>query len=237
MRNDVKYIKKNIMVNNAANWSLVVDVFLVLLAFVLDRIYNENASISTLWVVIAICGVAIPLVLFTIEAIRIKRAEKISNRVLNTKELVSMFDDEICYMIMSAETFNKNLRNTQEFDSRQDALLLEFYVIEVAYYLNKAVHLILKMDNNLTGVLDENNSAKNHISKIRLINSISLIANIYEDLFNFAESQSQILKSHSVILDLSEAKEYYKSLKNFSERKKEIIGIDIETVFKQKLNK
>lgn len=231
MRNDVKYIKRNIMGSSAANWSLVVDVFLVLLAFVLDRIFGKSEGFNVWWVVIAAIGVIIPLVFFTIEVLRIRRIEQISHRVLNTKELVQMFDDEICYMIMSAETFNKNLKKIEKTDSQQAALLIEFYSIEVSYYLNKAVHLILKMDNNLTEVLNENDITKNHISKERLINSIRLIASLYEELFDFAKAKSADLKKFSVVLKLSDAKGKYKTLKDFAERKKKIIGINTKITF------
>ena len=231
MRNDVKYIKRNAVGNNAANWSLVVDVFLVLLAFVLDRIVGDPQEVNALWIVIGACGIVFPVIFFVVQAIRIKRAEEISRRVLNTKELVEVFDDEICYMIMSAETFIKNLQNSSEVDSRQKALMLEFYTIEVEYYLNKAVKLLLKMDNNLSGVLNTKDITQNHISKVRLINSISLIASIYNELFKFEKDQIQALKDYSVYLNLDDAKEYYESLKSFAERRKKSIGIDIGTTF------
>lgn len=231
MRNDVKYIKRKALGNNAANWSLVVDVFLVLLAFVLDRSAGKQETPQIFWTIIAICGIIIPIVFLTVEKIKIKRTEEISRRVLNTKELVDMFDDEICYMIMSAETFNKKLQNYSTVDSRQGALMLEFYAIEVEYYLNKAVQLLLKMDNNLTGVLDTKDITQNHISKIRLINSISLIVSIYKELFDFEEQQKETLHKYSVLFDLTDSKKYYNALKDFAERSKDLTKIDIDTTF------
>lgn len=234
MRNDVKYIKRNAVGNNAANWSLVIDVFLVLLAFILDRIVDNPQEINALWIVIGACGIIFPVILFTVQAIKIKHAEEISRRVLNTKELVEIFDDEICYMIMSAETFNTNLQNSSEVDSRQKALMLEFYTIEVEYYLNKAVKLLLKMDNNLSNVLNTEDITQNHISKARLINSISLIVSIYDELFNFVQKQDEALKKFSVHLNLTDSKEYYESLKSFASRRKDSIGIDIKSTFNLK---
>jgi len=231
MRNDVKYIKRNVKGTSAANWSLVVDVFLVLLAFVLDRIFSNEEKINCVWVTIAILGVCIPLLLFVIERIKTKQSEKIALRVLNSKELIEVFDDEICYMIMSAETFNNNLKQTEIIDSRQAALLLEFYTIEASYYLNKAVQLILKMDNNLTNVLDQQETTNNHISRERFINAISLLANIYEDLIKFSKSKESNLTVFSVDLDLSETKRNYYNLKKFAVRKKDILSIDIDKIF------
>ncbi len=231
MRNDVKYIKRKVIGNNAANWSLVVDVFLVLLAFVLDRSVGEQETPHVLWIVIASCGIIIPIILFTVEKIKVKRAEEISRRVLNTKELVEMFDDEICYMIMSAETFNKKLKNYSTVNLRQEALMSEFYAIEVEYYLNKAVNLLLKMDNNLTGVLDTKDLTQNHISKMRLINSISLIALIYEELFDFKQKQDKTLHKYSVVLDLTDSKSHYDALENFAKRNQDLIGIDLNVAF------
>ena len=49
MRNDLKFIKRNAIRNNAANWSVVVELFLVLLAFVLDRSVADNQKVNTIW--------------------------------------------------------------------------------------------------------------------------------------------------------------------------------------------
>ena len=231
MQNDVKYIKRNTMHKNAANWSLVIDVFLVLLSFVLDRIFEDKEITSCLWIVIAISGVAIPLILVTIETVKIKRTEKISLRVMNSRELVKMFDDEICYMIMSAESFANSLKNTEKIDSRQKALLFEFYVIETEYYLNKAVYLLLKMDNNLSAVIDDSNIVENHISRERLINAVSLIASIYEALFNSSQDQTSILNKFSVNVNLTNSMENYKSLKSFANRKKDLLKLNVSEVF------
>ena len=235
MQNDLKYIKRNTMRKNAANWSLVVDVFLVLLAFVLDRIFATGKVTNCLWIIIAISGITIPLVLFVIETIKIKRAEKFSLRVLNTKELVNMFDDEICYMIMSADSFVNNLKNTEKIDSRQNALLFEFYAIEAEYYLKKAVHLLLKMDNNLSSVIDQSNIVDNHITKERLINAISLLASIYENLIFYSNEKANSLMKFSVCVSLSSIRKSYETLKNFTNRKKDILGLEIDKIFKKQI--
>lgn len=231
MRNDVKYIKRKASGGSAANWSLVIDVFLVLLAFALDRTSGAEETTNTYWIVIAASGIIIPLGLLIFEMKRTKSAEEVSKRVPNTKELVAMFDDEVCYMIMSAETFNKSLQSYSSITSRQTALMIEFYMIEAEYYLNKAVQLVLKMDNNLTGVLNEKNISQNHISKVRLINAVSLIASIYEELFAFSRNNDIILKKYTVNIDLSESKKYYKSLMDFAKRRREVIGIDMNHTF------
>ena len=233
MRNDLKFIKRKAMGNNAANWSLVIDILLVFLAFALERIIHDEGAINVIWIVVVSFGIIIPIFLVVVEWIKIKRAEKISRRVLNTKELVSIFDDEICYMIMSAESFEKKLKTVSEINSRQMALIVEFYAIEIEYYLNKAVLLLLKMDNNLTGVLDKNDIANNHISKNRLINSISLIASIYEELFGFCNLNGKMLKNFSVVIEISDAESHYNSLKQFTEKRKNIIEVNPEDIFKK----
>lgn len=234
MRNDVKYIKRHAVGNNAAGWSLVIDVFLVLLAFTLDRIFSDSSTetISAMWIAIAVGGLFIPAGLFIWETIKVRRIEKISRRVINVKELVAIFDDEICYMIMSAETFNKSIKEMKIINSRQAALLLEFNVIEAEYYLNKAVQLILKMDNNLIAVLDEDDLTKNHISRARLVNAIRLLASFYEELFDLAKTQSTALKDHMIYLNLDAMQEHYEALKSFATDRKDLIGIDIKNAFK-----
>lgn len=223
MRNDVKYIKRNVKGSNAANWSLVIDVFLVLLAFTLDRTIGDNNTVNTIWIIISICGVSIPFIFFMIETISKKSYEMISQRVLNTKELVELFDDEICYMIMSAESFNKNIKEIKKIDSRQSALFLEFYVIEASYYLNKATRLILKMDNNLTSVLDEDDISQNHISKERIVNAISLISSIYCDLIEYVKKETKNLNNYSVHMNMKETEECFHSLEDFAKRKKDLL--------------
>ena len=135
---------------------------------------------------------------------------------------------------MSAETFTKKLQQAEPVKSRQTALMLEFYTIEAEYYLNKAVHLILKMDNNLNSVLDEADLTKNRISKTRLINAISLIASIYESLFEYETKHSADLGKYSVYLHLDAAQKNYASLKNFANRRKGTIAPNILSAFNSK---
>lgn len=232
MRNDIKYIKRNTTGNNAASWSLVIDLFLVLLAFVMDQIHGEAEPCNIWWIIIAACGFAIPLILIIHEKISSKRAELISRKVKNTRELVATFDDEICYMIMSAESFSKKLTDVGSIAARQEALLLEFYIIEADYYLSKAVRYLLKMDTNLISVLDETDMTKNHISKARLINAISLIASLYEGMFSFALKQSDALAVYSVDLDMDAMRKHYDLLKNFATERQKTIGIRIDYAFK-----
>lgn len=231
-RNDIKYIKRKLMGSSVANWSLVIDVFLLLLAFVLDCIFAEQDSPNVIWVIIGICGVTIPVALLVLEVIITKRKESISRKVTNVRELVSMFDDEICYMIMSAETFSTSLKsNYCSIDSKQKALLQEFFYIEAGYYLNKAVKLILKMDNNISVVVDEDDISKNRISKKRLVNAICLIVSIYEEVFQSLQTQAEQLKAFSVCLDPKAMQECYMALKEFVTDKSSALSINIDKTF------
>lgn len=240
LQNDVKYIKRNSIRSSAANWSLVVDVFLLLLAFVLDNIFSESTeqTYNLVWIVIAFLGVLIPIIITVVEFIKLKHHERISRIIMNSKDIVSMFDDEICYLIMSAETFYTNLKElTTKIHDRQNALLAEFYFIETEYYLNKSVNLILRMENNLSSVIDEADITKSRISKRRLNNSINLIACIYEELFSLealfsSDNTKNKLVAYCIILNKDKMIERYNSLRRFANDNNSLIGINMSSVFR-----
>lgn len=231
-RNDIKYIKRKLTGSSAASWSLVFDVFLLLLSFVLDNIYEDRCRTNIVWVIIAILGAALPVLFFFIGFFNSKRKESISRKVTNARELVDLFDDEICYLIMSAESFCNSLKSSQDsVDSRQKALLQEFFFIETGYYLNKAVTLILKMDNNLSVVVHEDDIANNRISKKRLVNAICLIASIYDELFQSIQMQKDKLEGFSVYLDSATLYMCYTELKQFARERSDVLSINTDKTF------
>lgn len=121
MRNDVKYIKNSTKNSEASNLSLVIDLILVLVAIVVERACDDSEKLNIVWIIITTFGILIPVILFAIQYYKSKVSEKVSRKVISSDMLINMFDDEMCYAIMSAETFNKNLQSMSIFKTKQDA--------------------------------------------------------------------------------------------------------------------
>lgn len=233
MQNDIKLIKRRLKVSTAANWSIVFDVFLILLAFVIDRSLagkeNTIENLNCVWAIIALLGILIPILILCYDFISAKQKTHISLKVSNSKDLVSLFDDEICYQIMSAETFCTSLENNcSAVDCKQKALLQEFYFIEASYYLNKSVTLFERMDNNLSNVIEKDLPLPNRLTKNRLINAIHLIDSIYDTLFRQVGSQNHTLSSYDIHLDTRDLKSHHDSLVEFVNRNNRLLGTELQ---------
>ena len=93
------------------------------------------------------------------------------------------------------------------------------------------------MENNLSSVVDESDPTKNRITKQRLNNAINLIACIYEELFLLedlfaADTTKKKLSPHYISLDKSNMISYYNSLRRFATDNKDLLGININRVFR-----
>lgn len=201
---DIKFIKSRLAVNEASNWALVIDVFLVLLAFVWSQIFEDHSSKCVNWamIIIAITGAVVPVGLFVLDQIKKNKKKKISDKIMNTRELVDVFETNICDAVINAETFSKKLRGVEQIDSYQTALLFEFYIIETECYLKKAIRQLLKIDTNLNALIAEDDPTKDKIEKKRLVNVIKLWLTIYDGLVVVVDEMKDKLMLHGIKIDL-----------------------------------
>ena len=239
LQNDIKRIKQNFEYTTIANWSILFEVFLVLLSFVLDNIFtdpNDMQTIRWVWAILGGVGLVSTVVFSLLAYFRSVKSSKQQKKVANAKELAAIFDDELCYLIMSAENFYENLgRRKESIRNSQDALLAEFYLIETSYYLGKSVDILLKMDSNLSAVIDESDFRKCRISKRRVNNAIRLVASIYESLFAYTDlfqtGSLNKLQPYRIPVENKSMLEKYNSLKSFAEDNSTLLGINTKDIF------
>ncbi len=225
-RNDIKYIKRVLPLTPSVSWSIIIEIFLVLLSFTLDKCLDPQIEANYIWIIVAATGIVVPIVIVIIGRINTKKKERISKKVINSRELISLFDDEVCYLIMSAKEFYSNFKNAALVNNKQDALLAEFYYIEASYYLNKATTLIVQMKNNLSCVITDDPNCTGKISCGRLANAISIICTMYEDLKNQVRQAETLLQSYGVKIDLEQIKSHEEYITSFVDSCGKSFGID-----------
>jgi len=217
--------------STAASWAMAFDMFLVLLAFVVEQTTGGcETELNWIWVVIAVLGFIVPLgVILVVKRINTKR-ERLISIAPSARELISIFDDEVCYLLMDAENFLSSFRDKAECaKSEQDALLAEFHYIEASYYLNKAVGILISMDNNLSNVVDKANTSPDMLSQMRLENAVRLLAAMYGNLADAKTKHSKNLQKYGVVIEDKNVKAYQKMLAGFIKRRHKYLNINLPT--------
>ena len=186
-RNYVKKIKELLSNPQAAELAIFVDVALLLFSFLLERIF-ENSRISTyIWIIILILGLGLSCYIIISAIVKQKIVEKYSDQLLPYDEIIALFDDEVCYKLMSALSFCEQLENlsiTSPTNKCEPSLAI-FYDLEATYYLNKAISILGAIKASLSDIIsyDENTISSNGIlSYDRIENVCDLIESIQKRL-------------------------------------------------------
>ena len=111
-RNYVKRIKESVVVSKPTDWAITIDIFLLFVAFLLDRIFADspNGISRCTWIVIFAVGVILTLVPILITSLRNTRLKKLQRILPPNETIVTAFDEEVCYKLMSAVSFIDNLQ-------------------------------------------------------------------------------------------------------------------------------
>ena len=204
-RNYVKKIKESISSAKATDWAIVIDIFLLLVSFLLDKIYEESEIPKCVWSILLLAGIFSTIIVLGIFQIRKARIERLIKILPSHEEIVASFDEEVCYKLMSAVSFLDNLKalNIEKKDSSDlDRSLAIFYYSEVIYYLNKAISILFSCSKSLTDVLTLISvDTTPQIAVERVENVCELVDAIYAELGNigkkadcFSEQQNALEK-------------------------------------------
>lgn len=159
-RKDTRSIRKSISYNRAVDLSVLVELFLLIVGFCLDNIFGSESLPDSVWIILSIIAILIPSSIFLIVwLVRVQKVESLK-QVHDVREMITMFDDELCYYVMTASSFfesiidNKSTAitapnytpDTKSLDMTTiNSKLQEFYYIEASYYLNKSVNVLCLM--------------------------------------------------------------------------------------------
>lgn len=145
-----------------------ISILLAILSVILSTVFKDKEE----YVTISIClSLMILVVLIYLVPYIIKKSKDSSTRnvFINGKDAITIFDEEIVYYVMTACEY-----------SRQDKMLYqklensvgEFFVLEIGYYVNKAVEGLILFESNFDGIFGD---GKDKISKDRLKNIIDIV--------------------------------------------------------------
>lgn len=201
-RNYVKEIKESITRVKSTDWAVLIDVLLLLIAFLLDKIFDNSTLSRGIWIGLLIIGVAGSGVFFFIERQRLRQKQRTNKFILPPKEIVALFDDEVCYKLMSAVSFLDHLKSTITINDKETAVLTEFYCTETLYYTNKSVSLLVLISSNLSNAVSlDSDAGPEKISISRLENTCRLLNTIYDDTLSAINRTKASLKNYNITLD------------------------------------
>ena len=207
--------------------TIIIEVVLAFGAVLFDRFFdigNENLR-STVWIIVAIIIVALPVLKYGIPAIRnLLRTRSISVDFKAETEYIDSFDNEICYYVMIADSFLDLLKH----DTTVDTFRKAFYFAETRFYLNKAIDKLAKMMFKLGRIFDDDIDivTKNKkISIARLNNILDIIVNIEKEIII---SQAALTLTEDEKNKLGATSVYTKKLDDFLEKATTELNIDIE---------
>lgn len=191
-RKEIQNIRRLIRTEKAASWSIVFEVALLITGFCLDNVFSETQKTNGLWIAVSSVAVIVPILVFIAEVVIQKRKRNALKQVRDVHEIINMFDDEVCYYVMTAGSFldtkigvAKNHTNETGTDCRE---LRRFYIIEASYYLNKSVGILGLMKNNLGNIverMDLNSDRIPSVSQIsfyRFQNTVLLMSCMYQNI-------------------------------------------------------
>ncbi len=219
-RKDLSYIRRSLEFK-AIDYAIFADILVALLAFALDQIfwngtdsnvevvsntvvsnsYKPQYTVNWYWIIVAIFLIAIPSVILLIGVLRKKRFQNELKLAPTVGYLVNLFDNEICYNIMTSDSMRDHLIVPKDKDSKikvESGEVLEeeikkFYFIEAMYYANKASSQLCMFKNQWEQAIQTESSAGGVPYK-RFQNVSDIIYNIYKDLIQYSEGKVEYQK-------------------------------------------
>lgn len=214
LKKDVEKISKALNKKEATEKGILFEIVITFSTIIIDK-YDETL-LENFWALIILLSLAIIPTFSIIKEFTISKI-KTHNRTskqYTTKELIDAFDNEVCYCVMTAESFKSMLCKLK----KENTELGEFYYIESWYYINKAKSLLFMTLNKTQDVFTQDPNfiiSKNMISLSRLINVAEMIENLQtsidqlainkhinlDDCYNLREIHIQYDKNYKYFID------------------------------------
>lgn len=220
-RKDLTFIRRSIE-HETVNNAIFADMFIAFFSFVMDHVLwsvvdpntgaVEQVAPSWYWICTAFLLVAVPIAIFAWGIYKKERFQADVKKVMPVEYLVDLFDNEICYNAMTADSMRDHMMN--ESETFEDEIR-KFYFIEAAYYANKAVSQLFYFKNQGKKAIQTKNSLGG-ISFVRFHNVCEIVSNIYEDLISYT-------KEHEIYKPLLEDSKDF--IFNFNDLLKHMGGI------------
>lgn len=233
LKKDIEKISRVITRNKLITYAFIFDIAIAVIAIVIDKFLSPADESNRTWLFWALFVMSlVPLVVILLIAIRDQiRKRNGAYNVYSVSELIDSFDNDICYYVMMANTYNQMLNDSIKQGDNNVAV---FYYIETWYYVNKAkskMHKMLYKTKQIFTKEPNDVLQRNMISISRLVNIIMIIEDIRVSSNKFIDDKSLVLTDKSIV-EIN--REYDKSYRNFISKINENFNSPIKINFDDK---
>lgn len=179
------------MEHESISYAIFADLFIAVFSFVMDHVLwtvidektgaVEQVAPSWYWIGTALLLVIVPAIIFICRYIKRKRYQADAKMVMPVDYLVDLFDNEICYNVMTADSMRDHMLDASEAIEEE---IQKFYFIEALYYANKATTQLFYFKNQGQKAIQTNNSLGG-VSYIRFQNVCEIVFKIYKEMVGF----------------------------------------------------
>lgn len=201
LKKDIEKILRVISRNNSITYALVFDIAIAVIAVVIDKLLTPADASNRTWLFWTLLILSfIPFAVISLIGIRnqiLKRNGTYS--VHSISELIDSFDNDICYYVMMADTYNQMLNDSITQGNNNVAV---FYYIETWYYINKAkskMHIMLYKTKQVFTKESNDVVQRNLIMISRLVNMVMIMEDIRVSSNAFIEREQLVLPDQSIV--------------------------------------
>lgn len=190
-RKDLTFIRRSLE-RESVDYAIFADLFIAVFSFVLDHVFWTTSDPDTgaitrvapswYWIVTAVLLVIVPAFIFAVGFFKRRRYQSDDKKVMPAELLVDLFDNEICYNVMTADSMRDHMLSTNE---ELEDEIRKFYFIEAAYYANKASFQLCFFKIQGKNAI-KNLSTDKAVSIVRFRNVCDIISKIYKELIEYA---------------------------------------------------
>lgn len=206
-KKDIEEIAKNTKDKNEIQITAAIEIAMGVSSIVSDTIFCGKVLVAVSWITLVIS--LIPLIWLGIKySIRFYNKTKRGNDIPNVSSLINLFDNEICYYAMMAESYTNKLDN---IDASISISVRQFYFIETCFYINKAIYN-LSLTSNCKDKLYSTDKKKLHQNKNI---SYTRLRNIF-DILDLCIAR--VKTKFEIIYDIDKEKNYEKLCSEYNKQ-------------------
>jgi hypothetical protein len=195
MKKDIEKISKNVMNKDNFRLSMYIQIVLMVLSVTLPGIVDKIETKRTVYIILFSASIVALITPFIINLIqRVIEKRKISYSI-SIKEIIDMFDNEICYYVLMANSYFAMFCKVIKDKDSENINLIQFYYIETTYYLNKSItglQLVHKKRDLLLSTNKDDIVTKKMIAKARYQNVYNTIKDIYDKIDEYQGKLSKL---------------------------------------------
>ena len=175
LKKDIEQIKKRLTSQEPILFSLCWELVLALGSIITDHLFDTESAPEWVWIIVIILAVTPAIVILGCMATKwVHSILRVKKGILNVKDYVDVFDNEISYWVMLSNAYTDMLTEDTNAGSSEK----EFLYREGCYYNNKSMHALYAMKSNFDKVFSYNLDEvrkKNLVDMERLFNLLSVM--------------------------------------------------------------